>query len=131
LNCNNVKTNKWTAQDIIRACKDSAELEFKDQTVRRVGNKPLPVREVPAKTESKKREQKAESKAEQQEDEYDEDGKVILCEKDFDNPIIVTYETKVGAGEEFEVDWKEVEKAIKSDFPKLKLIYSRKDPHGG
>jgi hypothetical protein len=30
-----------------------------------------------------------------QEDEYDEDGKVILTEKDFDNPIIVSYDTKV------------------------------------
>lgn len=132
LNCNNVKTNKWTVKDIIDACKDSQYLEFEGETVRRAGNNPLPVREVPAKTDVKKRDQKAESKAaEQQEDEYDEDGKVILCEKDFDNPIIVTYETVVASGEEFEVDWKEVEKGIKTHYPKLKLIYSRKDPHGG
>jgi hypothetical protein len=54
-----------------------------------------------------------------------------LVEKDFDNPIIVTYEAQVKAGEDFKVDWKEVEKAIKEHFPKLKLIYSRMDPHGG
>lgn len=55
----------------------------------------------------------------------------MLVEKDFDNPIIVTYETKVPDGEEFKVDWKQVEKRIKEAFPKLKLIYSRMDPHGG
>jgi hypothetical protein len=55
LNCNNVKINKWTVQDIINACKDSDELEFKGETVRRTGNKALPVREVPAKTDVKKR----------------------------------------------------------------------------
>jgi len=54
-----------------------------------------------------------------------------LVEKDFDNPIIVTYGTKVDAGEEFKVDWKQVEKAVKEAYPHLKLIYSRMDPHGG
>jgi len=27
-------------------------------------------------------------------------------EKDFDNPIIITYNAKVGEKEEFKVDWK-------------------------
>jgi hypothetical protein len=54
-----------------------------------------------------------------------------LVEKDFDNPIIVTYEADVKAEEDFKVDWKEVEKSIKEKYSKLKLIYSRMDPHGG
>ena len=54
-----------------------------------------------------------------------------MVEKDFDNPVIVSYTAKVASGEEFKVDWKCVEKAIKESFPKLKLIYSRMDPHGG
>ena len=61
----------------------------------------------------------------QVDDEFDEDGKIILVEKDFDNPIIVTYGTVVNADEEFKVDWKQVEKAIKESYPHLKLIYSR------
>jgi hypothetical protein len=127
LNCNNVKNAKWTAEDILKACADSALLEIKGKTLRRAGNKALP-----EKVE-KKREQKAEGKKEeaQQEDEYDEDGKVILVEKDFDNPIIVTYAAEVKAGEEFKVDWKQVEKTVKENYPKLKLIYSRMDEHGG
>ena len=28
-------------------------------------------------------------------------------------------------------DWKEVEKGVKEHFPKLKLIYTRADSHGG
>ena len=55
----------------------------------------------------------------------------MLVEKDFDNPIIVTYSAEVKADEDFKVDWKEVEKSIKEHYPKLKLIYSRMDPHGG
>ena len=80
----------------------------------------------------KKRDAKAQEKAaEPQEDEYDEHGKIMLVEKDFDNPIIVTYTAEVKAEEDFKVDWKEVEKSIKEHYPKLKLIYSRMDPHGG
>jgi hypothetical protein len=45
--------------------------------------------------------------------------------------LIVSYTAKVSKGEDFKVDWKEVEKAIKQNFPRLKLIYSRMDPHGG
>ncbi len=129
LNCNNVKTNKWTVADIIAACKSSTELEFKGETVRRAGNKPLPERQL---VESKKRDQKASEKVQEaQEDEYDEEGKIILVERDFDNPIIVTYSAEVKPSEEFKVDWKQVEKVIKEKFPKLKIIYSRMDPHGG
>lgn len=132
LNCNNVKSNKWTSADIKAACSDSTELEIKGDKIRRVGNKPLPEKSAP--TGERKRDQKGNEKQAQndvQEDEYDEEGKVILTEKDFDNPIIVSYETKVKDGEEFKVDWKQVEKVVKESYPKLKLIYSRMDPHGG
>lgn len=127
LNCNNVKNAKWTSEDIVKACADSTLIEVKDQKVRRAGNPPLPEKA------EKKRDQKADGKKEeaQQEDEFDEDGKAILVEKDFDNPIIVTYSAAVAEGEEFKVDWKQVEKAVKESFPKLKLIYSRMDEHGG
>ena len=43
----------------------------------------------------------------------------------------MTYAAEVKDGEEFKVDWKQVEKEVKANFPKLKLIYSRMDPHGG
>ena len=33
--------------------------------------------------------------------------------------------------EEFKVDWKQVESAVREKFPGLKLVYSRADPHGG
>ena len=132
LNCNNVKAHQWNTADIKAACSDSTELEIKGDTIRRVGNKLLPEKAAPSG--DRKRDQKGNEKKESndvQEDEYDEDGKVILTEKDFDNPIIVSYDTKVNDGEEFKVDWKQVEKAVKESYPKLKLIYSRMDPHGG
>lgn len=132
LNCNNVKKQGWSAKDIIDACANSTELEFKGDTVRRAGNKALPEKQAANNTDVKKRDSKAQEKAaEAAEDEYDENGKVILVEKDFDNPVIVTYEAQVKADEDFKVDWKEVEKSIKEHYPKLKLIYSRMDPHGG
>ena len=52
-------------------------------------------------------------------------------DKDYENPIIVSYESKVGAKEEFKVDWKMVEHAVKDNYPKLKLVYSRMEGHGG
>jgi len=55
----------------------------------------------------------------------------MLVEKDFDNPLIVTYATVVPKGEEFKVDWKQVETKVKESYSDLKLIYSRMDDHGG
>jgi len=49
----------------------------------------LPEKVIP--TEKKRDQKAAEKKEEEQEDEWDEDGKPILVEKDFDNPIILTY----------------------------------------
>ena len=46
--------------------------------------------------------------------------------------LIVHFEVEgLEKDEEFKVDWKEVEKNVKEHFPKLKLIYSRADPHAG
>lgn len=55
----------------------------------------------------------------------------MLVDKDFENPIIVSYEAKVAAKDDFKVDWKQVEKSIREKFPKLKLIYSRMEQNGG
>ena len=129
LNCNNVKEKKWTADDIAAACNDSQQVEVKGLKIRRAGNKALP--EKVTLTEKKRDQKAADKKEEEQEDEWDEEGKAILVEKDFDNPIILTYAAEVKDGEEFKVDWKQVEKEVKANFPKLKLIYSRMDPHGG
>ena len=34
-------------------------------------------------------------------------------------------------GEEFKVNWKEVEKSVREAYPSLKLVYARGDDHGG
>ena len=131
LNCNNIKKEGWSAEDILAACKSSDHVEVIGKAIRRKDNKALPEKS------ERKRDQKAGDKKDgsapeqPQEDEYDEDGKVILVEKDFDNPVIVSYAAEVKDGEDFKVDWKAVEKQVKESFPKLKLIYSRMDEHGG
>jgi hypothetical protein len=60
LNCNNIKSNKWTIADIKAACSDSTELEIKEDTIRRVGNKPLPEKSAPSG--ERKRDQKGNEK---------------------------------------------------------------------
>ena len=86
LNCNKVKALKVTAGEIAEANADSEVLEVsKDKLkVRRVGNPELPEME-------KKRDAKANQKAggaakDQGVDEYDENGRVIMVEKDFSDP---------------------------------------------
>jgi hypothetical protein len=65
-------------------------------------------------------------------DQVGADGKIILVEKDFDNPMIIAFNVEeVKEGEEFKVNWKEVEKAVREAFPTLKLTYARGDPLGG
>jgi hypothetical protein len=32
---------------------------------------------------------------------------------------------------EFKISWKDVEAAVRKDFPRLKIVYSRADPHEG
>lgn len=45
--------------------------------------------------------------------------------------IIVYYKTEIKEGEEFKVNWKEVEAKVKVAYPKLKLIYSRGGQNDG
>lgn len=43
--------------------------------------------------------------------------------------IIVHFKTE--EAKDFKVNWKEVENAVKKEFPKLKIPYSRADPFEG
>jgi len=132
LNCNKVQKAGWTKEQIAKACVGSKEVEVKGDTVRRAGNSALPTREERAEGGQKKRDEKAQNKAPAQlEDEYDANGRPVLVDKDFENPIIVSYEAKVGAKDDFKADWKQVEKSIRETYPKLKLIYSRMEQQGG
>ena len=46
--------------------------------------------------------------------------------------MIIAFEVEdLKKNEEFKVDWKQVESAVREKFPGLKLVYSRADPHGG
>jgi hypothetical protein len=133
LNCNKVKQLKISAADIAAACADSEEVDVSNDKlkVRRHENKALP-----EKSEARKRDNKGDDKAPKKKDEgvddYDEKtGKVILTERDFSDPIIVYYKTEIKEGEEFKVNWKEVEAKVKEAYPKLKLIYSRGGQNDG
>ena len=128
LNCKKVQAAGWTKEDIKKACTQSDEVELKGDTIRRKDNRALPDKQ---QIENKKRDQKAQEKREkleQAEDEFDKDGKIILCDKDFENPIIVTFEAKT---KDLQVDWKTIEKGVRDAHPKLKLIYSRKEENAG
>ena len=89
LNCNKIKASGHTAEDCVAACATSTlvEAEKTKKAIRRMGNKALP-----EKSEMRKRDSKAdEKKADAGQDEVDENGKIILTEKDFDNPLIVEF----------------------------------------
>ena len=91
---------------------------------------------LPEKSEARKRDNKGDDKAPKKKDEgvddYDEKtGKVILTERDFSDPMIVYYKCEIKEGEEFKVNWKEVEAKVKEAYPKLKLIYSRGGQNDG
>ena len=86
---------KIKAEQIVKAIMDgpSEKLELgKDKkTLRRIGNPPLPEfhqrkRDAKAADKGDKAAAKATPKKEVAEDEFGADGKIILCEKDFDNP---------------------------------------------
>ena len=134
LNCNKVKAMQLSSAQIAEACKDSEEVQVNEDKskIRRAENK-----ELPALNTDRKRDAKAASKgqaaanAAPEEDQVGEDGKIILVEKDFDNPLIIQFNVELGEGEEFKVKWKEVENAVRAGFPGLKLTYARGDDHGG
>ena len=86
LNCNKVKALKVTAGEIAEANADSEVLEVsKDKLkVRRVGNPELP--EMEKKRDAKANQKTGGAAKDQGVDEYDENGKVIMVEKDFSDP---------------------------------------------
>ena len=92
LNCNKVKQMKISQEEIAKACKGSGELDVHDgeTKIRRKDNKALPEvveRKRDAKAADKKDQAMSkQASAVQVEDEVDADGRIILVEKDFDNP---------------------------------------------
>jgi len=53
--------------------------------------------------------------------EFGPDGRVILEEKDFENPLILHFEVEgLNKHEFFHVDWMQVQKIVQERFPKLK-----------
>jgi len=56
----------------------------------------------------------------------DAKGNPFLVQLDFENPVIVHFETKqVKEGENCKTIWKEVEEHVKKTFNRLKIVYSR------
>jgi hypothetical protein len=141
LNCNKIKLNKAIkgAADIVSAVADSTEVETDASglKIRRKGGKAVP--ELSAGAGSKKRDSKAADKEEDKEEKksadalpaLDERGNVILSNQDFENPIIVHFKTPATDDKDFKVNWKEVETAVRRDFPRLKITYSRADQFEG
>jgi hypothetical protein len=92
LNCNKVKSMGISSEQIGNACGDSEAVEVNaDKTkIRRKNNPPLPELNT-----DRKRDAKAAGKAgggaaaAPEEDQVGADGRVILVEKDFDNPMII------------------------------------------
>ena len=89
-NCNKIKSMKVTGAEISEACQDSecVDVSKDNLKIRRKGNNALP-----EKMEMRKRDEKAGDKAQKKnskdedgQDEHDENGKVILTERDFSDP---------------------------------------------
>lgn len=134
LNCNKVKNMQVSSEQISEACADSTAVEVsEDKTkIRRKDNAPLPALDTARKRDAKAAAKTGGAPAEaEEEDQVGPDGKIILVEKDFDNPLIVQFDVELGDGEEFKVNWKEVELAVRDAHPKLKMTYARGDDHGG
>lgn len=140
LNCNKIKQMKATADSIVAALKNSTEVEVDaaGKRVRRSGGKAAPA--LAAGAGSKKRDSKAQSKEEGKKEEskeeaaaeealpaVDDRGNPILCNADFENPVIVHFKTEDNKDPAFKVNWKDVEAAVKKDFPRVKIVYSRND----
>lgn len=87
LNCNKIKSMKITQEEIAECVGDSTKVELsKDKlSVRRKDNEKLP-EFVEKKRDEKAGDKKAAQVEKITEDVFDQDGKVILTEKDFDNP---------------------------------------------
>ena len=134
LNCNKIKQLKLKnpQAEIKEAVTDSAEVELSTdgKLIRRKGNKPVP--ELAKKRDSKAagKDDKKEEKKEEEDKlpELDARGNPILTNADFENPIIIHFKTPATTADPtFKVNWKEVEQAVRRDFPHLKVVYSRAD----
>lgn len=86
------------------------------------------VRKRDAKAAAKEEEKKEE---EEQDVALDERGNPILVNPDFENPVIVHFETPGKDGDSFKVNWKEIENEVRQKFPNLKIVYSRADQFQG
>lgn len=134
LNCNKVKSMKISSEQIANACAESAEVDVNPEKskIRRKDNKALPELNTDRKRDAKAAGKAAAAEngtAAAEEDQVGPDGRIILVEKDFDNPLIVAFKVEDAkeAEEEFKVNWKEVEKAVREAYPGLKLTYARGD----
>jgi len=89
LNCNKVKQMGLSSEQISTACADSTAVDVNAEKtkVRRNGNLALPELNTDRKRDAKAASKDGNAKkVEPLEDTVGEDGKVILVEKDFDNP---------------------------------------------
>ena len=138
LNCNKIKQLKLKnpQAEIKEAVTDSAEVELSTdgKLIRRKGNKPVP--ELAKKRDSKAagKDDKKEEKKEQEDKlpELDARGNPILTNADFENPIIIHFKTPATTADPtFKVNWKEIEQAVRRDYPRLKVVYSRADQFEG
>lgn len=138
LNCNKIKQLKLKnpQAEIKEAVTDSAEVELSTdgKLIRRKGNKPVP--ELAKKRDSKAagKDDKKEEKKEEEDKlpELDARGNPILTNADFENPIIIHFKTPATAADPtFKVNWKEIEQAVRRDYPRLKVVYSRADQFEG
>jgi hypothetical protein len=138
LNCNKIKQLKLKnpQAEIKEAVTDSAEVELSTdgKLIRRKGNKPVP--ELAKKRDSKAagKDDKKEEKKEEEDKlpELDARGNPILTNADFENPIIIHFKTPATTADPtFKVNWKEIEQAVRRDYPRLKVVYSRADQFEG
>ena len=112
LQCNLIKKNKWTKEQIIESLKNSENVEINENKtrIRRKGNKPLPpLDENKLLTRKRNREKEKEKNK----------NKII--------PIILT----VTSDKETELKWQDIESKYKSLNPSLSIIYTRFNKNEG
>ena len=114
LQCNLIKKNKWTKDQIIESIKESEKIETNiDKTkIRRKGNKPLPPLDE-NKLLNRKRNREKENKDKNKDKEK--------------TPIILT----ITSDKETEITWQDIESKYKSLNPTLSIIYTRFNKNEG
>ena len=114
LQCNIIKKNKWTKDQILESIKESEKIEANtDKTkIRRKDNKPLPPLDE-NKLLNRKREREKENKNKNKKKE--------------NTPIILNISTD----KETEIKWQDIESKYKSLNPDLSIIYTRFNKNEG